>query len=413
MTMPPRHRRTGPSEASRASTWRIRALMVILVVEGMLAIGVIAWSGPPAGGTLAAMYEPPAPLRAADPGRPVRVWKLAAPAVHGTVYGLLYHSRSVTGKDVAVSGYLAVPDATDAPAVPTGGRPIVTLGHGTVGMADQCAPSRDPGADAATINPFLAQGWIVVSTDFEGIGTPGRHPYLVGTSEARSMIDAVRAARDLLGRAASSTFVAWGISQGGHAALFTRQVAQAWAPELHLAGAVAMAPVSDLASFVTTPTIVPQAVTLEVAAGFAAAYPDLRPQQVLTPLGLRRLDDVDHYCVAPLNLRIAAVAVARLRRTALTQVPDWERAVQANTPGLVPSDVPVLVVQGTRDPIVPQATSQALFRRLCAGGAPATLDLVDNGSHADVIESARSTYLGWMADRLAGRADRSGCPSTS
>ena len=31
---------------------------------------------------------------------------------------------------------------------------------------------------------LLARGWVVVATDYPGLGTPGPHPYLVGQSEA-------------------------------------------------------------------------------------------------------------------------------------------------------------------------------------------------------------------------------------
>ena len=40
-------------------------------------------------------------------------------------------------------------------------------------------------------------GYVVAATDYEGLGTPGVHPYLVGESEGRSVLDAARAARAL------------------------------------------------------------------------------------------------------------------------------------------------------------------------------------------------------------------------
>ena len=49
---------------------------------------------------------------------------------------------------------------------------------------------------------MLRQGYVVVGTDYPGLGVPGIiHPYLIGVSEARAVIDSVRAARDLLLRA--------------------------------------------------------------------------------------------------------------------------------------------------------------------------------------------------------------------
>ena len=42
-------------------------------------------------------------------------------------------------------------------------------------------------------------GYAIAATDYPGLGTPGPHPYLVGDSEARAVIDSVRAARSFPG----------------------------------------------------------------------------------------------------------------------------------------------------------------------------------------------------------------------
>src|SRR5580698_1378500 len=72
------------------------------------------------------------------------------------------------------------------------------------------------------------------------------HPYLVGVSEARAVIDAVRAADALPQTNASKRYVAWGHSQGGQAALFVAEIASAYAPDLELKGVAAIAPPTDL-----------------------------------------------------------------------------------------------------------------------------------------------------------------------
>lgn len=131
---------------------------------------------------------------------------------------------------------------------------MITWAHGTTGVADTCAPSRDfvgtPTPTGETyINPeltaWLQAGYAVLRTDYEGLGTPGNHPYLVGTSEGRSVLDIVSAARQLdaqIGR----RFLIAGHSQGGHAALFAAGLAQSWARGLVLRGTVAFAPASHL-----------------------------------------------------------------------------------------------------------------------------------------------------------------------
>jgi len=39
---------------------------------------------------------------------------------------------------------------------------------------------------------LLKAGYAVVATDYEGLGTPGEHRYIIADSEARGMIDTVR-----------------------------------------------------------------------------------------------------------------------------------------------------------------------------------------------------------------------------
>ena len=125
---------------------------------------------------------------------------------------------------------------------------MVTWAHGTTGIADRCAPCRAgmPGSyDHPLLNRWLKAGYAVVRTDYEGLGTPGDHPYLIGDSEGRSVLDMVRAARKLDANIGKRVVIA-GHSQGGHAALFAGSLARRWTPELTLRGTLAFAPVSHL-----------------------------------------------------------------------------------------------------------------------------------------------------------------------
>jgi dienelactone hydrolase len=161
---------------------------------------------------------------------------------------LLYRSTGVHGERIAVSGSLALPKGK----VPEGGWPLITYAHGTTGAADGCAPSR--GYDASHLTSYaypllrrwLKAGYAVVRTDYEGLGTPGVHHYLLGLSEGRSVLDAARAARAFAPRKLSKRLIVAGHSQGGHAALFAASLAPTWTPELHVGGTVAFAPASHL-----------------------------------------------------------------------------------------------------------------------------------------------------------------------
>ena len=72
----------------------------------------------------------------------------------------------------------------------------------------------------AGLRQLIEQGAVVAATDYPGLGTTGPHPYLVGDSEARAVIDSVRAAHNLPGAETGNSFAVWGHSQGGQASLF-------------------------------------------------------------------------------------------------------------------------------------------------------------------------------------------------
>lgn len=125
-----------------------------------------------------------------------------------------------------------------------GKRPLVTFAVGTRGLGDTCAPSKTlangTNYEAAIINSFLSRGWAVVVTDYQGLGTPGAHTYVVGRREGRSVLDAARAAQRLAGSGLDATTPVgvYGYSQGGGAAAWAAELAASYAPELDLKGVV-------------------------------------------------------------------------------------------------------------------------------------------------------------------------------
>lgn len=138
---------------------------------------------------------------------------------------------------VPVSGLLWFPKGK----APAGGWPIIAWAHGTLGVADRCAPSwTNPTArDAHYINQWLKQGFAVVATDYQGLGGPGPHPYLNWEAEGRSVLDSVRAARQAYPTLIANTLVISGQSQGSGASLGASLIATDYAPELNLRATLA------------------------------------------------------------------------------------------------------------------------------------------------------------------------------
>jgi pimeloyl-ACP methyl ester carboxylesterase len=232
----------------------IRACAVI--AAALLLVGLLAGSAADAKVAKAprglAFYKPPKPL----PGQHGSlIWARKAgglvPLEDARYTKLvLYSSKTPQGKTVAVSGSVAVPRGKP----PKGGWPVITWAHGTTGVADVCAPTRDfagtpnPTGESyinSELNAWLAAGYAVLRTDYQGLGTPGKHPYLVGKAEGRGVLDIVQAARELDARLGKRYLIA-GHSQGGHAALFAAGEARKYLPKLRLRGTVAFAPASHI-----------------------------------------------------------------------------------------------------------------------------------------------------------------------
>jgi pimeloyl-ACP methyl ester carboxylesterase len=356
------------------------------------------------------VYAVPDPLPAGEPGDVIQFEAMGAvPDVEGaTAWRVLYHSRSLQGDDIAVSGVIVRP----AGDPPPGGFPVVSWAHGTTGTADVCAPSTARSPFVPSLPALLDAGYAVAATDYEGLGTPGLHPYLVGESEGRGVLDAARAASRLDGVDASSDVVLWGHSQGGHAALFAGEIAADYAPELDVHGVIAMAPAGDLA------VIGPAA--LRVAPlfpfGFMAvgtwpeAYPDLDLTEVFTPAALEQLPMLDAECTEGVFDAFADRSIEELvLPTARIDAGPLYDLFTANTVGARPyGDVPVLVVHGSDDSLVPIGLSEALVPALCAGGARAELRAYP-ATHGSIPTESASDGLAWTADRFARAPLTTGC----
>jgi pimeloyl-ACP methyl ester carboxylesterase len=150
---------------------------------------------------------------------------------------LYISTNGIDGKTpITVSGAVYLPKGQ----VPSGGWPVVAWAHGTTGIADVCAPSWAPRSQRDTdyLNAWLAQGYAIVATDYQGLGTPGGHPWMTAKPEAYSVLDSIRSALGAF-RELSNSVVIVGQSQGAHAALSASLLANRYARGLNLRGTVA------------------------------------------------------------------------------------------------------------------------------------------------------------------------------
>jgi pimeloyl-ACP methyl ester carboxylesterase len=369
-----------------------------------------------------AFYTPPDPLPGGPPGsliRTERVTDVPGVASRATVWRVLYRSRSIYGSDIAVSGYVVVPPGPPPP----GGFPVIAWAHGTTGVADVCAPSLFNSLEGQgpylmpDIDRYLAAHDIVAATDYEGLGTPGVHPYLLGQSEGRSVLDAARAARRLPGVHASRTVVIYGHSQGGQAALFAGELAPRYAPDLHVVGVVAAAPATDLKAIVSiadTPTG-SELLLFELPAldSWARTYRDLPLTDIFTSSGARLAASlVDTGCQNRLTSTVAAEGItpAELYQPDVDTNPAVLAHGALNNPGRTRTTSPLLIVQGTKDTTVPAAlTDQFVSGTACPIGDRVDYVHVTGATHGQVVFRAVPVITAWMARRLRGEPAPTTC----
>ncbi len=361
-----------------------------------------------------AFYSPPDPLPAGQPGDVIRSRPFAGPA-GAQGWEVLYLSTTVDGQPVAVSGVVIAPGAGASPA-PAGGRTVLSWAHGTTGLGDSCAPSKQyASGDAGEVllaQLAIARGFVYAATDYQGLGPPGDHPYVVGLSEGRNVLDAARAAERLAGTGATETssVLVWGHSQGGGAALFAAELAPAYAPDLHVAGAVAGAPAAEFATVAAANDGGPYAgFNLMGFVGFHAAYPTLSYGAILNDAGKTAVATIADECS---NEIIGAYAGRHLTDFVIADpatTPGWSDAYAANEPGHTPTSVPIFLYQGEADQIIPVSVSQTLLQDYCAIGVTVSRKTYPGADHTSVIPAAVADILAFANDRLAGKPAPSSC----
>jgi pimeloyl-ACP methyl ester carboxylesterase len=341
------------------------------------------------------------------------------------VYRILYLSQDRSGNPEAVSGLILVPTGT----APSGGYPVIIDGHSTTGAADECAPSRCGLLRAPVLMPYVASGYVVVATDYEGLGTPGPHPYGIGESAARSLLDSGRAALRFcdtehnIPLQAANQMLLEGHSQGGQGVLFAEQFWPTYAPELNILGTIAFAPGAEPAMLAETMAQANRSVLVGpiTLAMYSMSYYYGAPADITSwlqePYASEAATHIESECIIPLSLwlgfdpsrvfqpnLLAAVAEGRW-----DDIQPWKIYMDLNTPGNFRSDVPVLIIQGTSDPIVPMDVSVALKERLCSHGTPTELSLYpDRGHNAPSFGMPEALY--WAGERLAGIPPTGVCP---
>lgn len=334
---------------------------------------------------------------------------------------MTYKMLGVDNKEVTATALVFVPKTVQ----PANGWPIVVWAHGTTGVADKCAPSQQGllGTEGL-LKKLLAEGYVVVAPDYEGLGSPGNHPFLNLKSEAFSITDAVVATRDYLnrqGKKAASQWVTIGHSQGGHAALGAAQYASR--AKLDYKGTIAIAPPSNLAAILQggenavkdqpaniqipvlasldtfTSLIVAgmqrHKISVSYAEVFKADTAKIAPiaeTECSGPVGAALAKGMTDYVSLPEHL--GSLNGYGRNQDNFMSIPVIQNfLVKDSQPGTVKLSQPVIIYQGGKDPTVPQAATDLLKASAEAKGTKIQYITNANWDHTTVYTSNSNSFV--------------------
>lgn len=346
----------------------------------------------------------------AEPGTVIKSEPLGYAVPGGEGFRFIYTSIDSLGKPVAVSARIFLP-STPAPA---GGRKIMAWAHGTVGLGLSCAPSRATSLPTTGwLEPALQRGWVVVATDYAGLGLPGTPTYLIGEQEARDVVNSVRAARLFPASKAGTDWVVFGASQGGHSSLWTAALAEKIAPELNLVGVAAAVPAAELPAIMNAQwsTLVGWVIGPEALVSWEAAYPDRDFRSVLSPDGVSQVDALNSACVLESTLTSAVlnkVKGAFFSANPLTSSA-WKTTVEEQSPPKPPQGLPMLLEQGMSDKVVLPGSNALLQEKWCAAGVNMESLWLPTVSHQDTSVVGGVAFVDWATERFAGSPAPSTC----
>lgn len=356
-------------------------------------------------------YTPPRTLPAGRHGSLIWARPLTGRAVlAGAAVNelLLYRSIGTDGTAVAVSGTVAIPKGRP----PHGGWPVISWGHATVGLADRCAPTRSDvlkGYDRPLLRRWLRAGYAVARTDYQGLGTPGVHPDLIGIAEAHAMLDVVRAARAFAPSIDLGAVALAGHSVGGHAALWAAAKAPSYTPELRIRATVAFAPSSHLAEqaanlhALVTPRGDLGAIAAVIVRGAEAADPELHIARLLSARGRALYPAVLTACLPQLAAGpYDGVAPADLFRPD-ADLSELVARLSANDPEVLTFHTPVLIEQGSADVVVFPALTDLLVAAYASRGLPVSYRRYAGVDHFGLPRAAAGHADAYLKRRLAGR----------
>ena len=338
------------------------------------------------------------------------------------LYRIMYHSSTINGDDVPVSGLYAQPTG-DAPEA---GWPLIGFSHGTTGAARQCGISltpfqgKTPSGSQFTrkIQPLVEQGWAVVATDYQGMGPKVTPMYLLGDAEGRNLLDSIRAVQGWRDNLDHSQTALYGHSQGGQAVLFASEIQPDYAPDVYIDGVTSLAPAvipawpAAMEALANDPSGTNRTYFVMTSLGtWVDNYRWLKKEDVFSEQGLADLSKIEDLCSDQLRdyFQTRGIIADYLK---IPFSPDTVKAIDLNTAGGEPLNHPLLLVQGMEDTVVINQATPEYFSMVCQqGDVDVKMELYPKDNHGSVVVNARDSVNEWIQDRFDRRPAPDNCPN--
>ena len=337
-----------------------------------------------------------------------------------------YRSHDLKGRPTESTGLVIAPETHGAD------RRVLSWSHGTTGLGDAACPSNqpDPARDLTLyfspgsttqidygipgLQRSIDEGWVVVATDYQGLGTPGMHQYTVNRTNAIDAVRIVHAARELeVGAGTRFGVIGW--SQGGGSAAATVELDPADYGDCSIVGTACMSPGVPIIGL-TQPglgaalsgggPIPPDGHLFMILAGMVAAFPDtLSLDDVLTPVGKEVLDagwntqpthHLNDSLVRAFKHEGPVIAVDR------SKLPAWIDAFTQASATLRAPIAPILVLRDAQDDNGPCPTSWQVgyIDAMKALGGDVTEAVYPDDDHFSLPMSSIDHARDWLASKF-------------
>jgi alpha-beta hydrolase superfamily lysophospholipase len=328
---------------------------------------------------------------------------------------VVYRSTSgIDGSATVVSGAIFIPPGHP----PEGGWPVIAFAHGTTGVSNDCAPSlsHDLFGNAKLFAGLLSTGVAVAAADYQGLGTPGAHPYLDAKTAGLNVIDSVRAIR-FVSHDVSVKWAAFGGSQGGAAAWAANEMATTYATDLKVVGSISLVPAADMSGYVALAadgrlSDDQRAAYIWILMGLERTRPQFPIDDYRRGLAKEKWD-VLSVCKGP-KANERAKALAEMPPSDLTPAsPEAQQRLydllKSMALPLQRAAAPMLIFYGGKDTFIdPRWTKDAIERACKLGDTIQSVFQADKG-HGDIDPGDK--YLQWLGERFGGQPAQEGCSS--